>query len=240
MSIIQQEQVLARIIQMIKAKPATKKQLQVACMHRSWINETSDPSVEKYHDANERLEFLGDSVLGLIIATELYHRLPKQDEGRLSKAKARLVSATALAHYARELDLGAAILLGHGEESSGGRRRVSLLANVLEAIIGALFLTEGYKKTEAFILKLWQQEIAAEVEGSTTEDYKSLLQEYWQKEKGILPDYTVEKTTGPDHCRNYEISVAIAGRICGHGTGSSKKQAEQMAAGQAYKTLNQK
>jgi ribonuclease III len=238
MIMIQQDQVLARIMQMVKAKSETKEQLHVACMHRSWINETSDPSITKYHAANERLEFLGDSVLGLIIATELYQRLPEQDEGRLSKAKAKLVSARALARYARDLDLGSAILLGAGEESSGGRKRVSLLANVMEVVIGALFLAEGFRKTEAFVLELWHKEISAEVEGSETEDYKSVLQEFCQKEKGVLPEYLIEKTTGPDHCRHYEISVTFDGQICGHGTGSSKKQAEQMAAAQAYKTLN--
>jgi len=222
---------------MIRARPETAERLRIACMHRSWVNETQDTSVALQQEANERLEFLGDSVLGLIIAKILYQRLPQHNEGRLSKAKARLVSSRVLADFAKTIDLGSALLLGHGEEISGGRERISLLADALEAVIGAIFLAEGFKAAEDFVLTLWKDEIEVEIAGLNSDDYKSLLQEHLQKQTGVLPVYTVEKSIGPDHNRQYEVSVAIDGKICGRGWGKSKKQAAQAAAAEAYHIL---
>ncbi|MBN1596173.1 ribonuclease III [candidate division FCPU426 bacterium] len=234
---LQHRQVVANIMRLVWAKPESAKQIQIALMHRSWVNESQDPETSQYREDNERLEFLGDAVLGLVIAKELYQRLLQQDEGRLSKAKARLVSAETLAARARELHLGSALLLGRGEEQSGGRERDSLLANALEAVIGAVFLSESFHKAEAFVLSLWKNEIESEITGLRSRDYKTQLQEYMQKQYGELPVYTVEKIMGPDHKREYEIAVTARGQVIGRGRGPTKKQAAQVAAAQAYHAL---
>jgi ribonuclease-3 len=228
----------ARILKLIPTKDSPL--LRSALTHRSWANEMSGQagmSPADIPEANERLEFLGDSVLGLVIARELYHRLPEEDEGRLSKAKARLVSATVLARHARQLDLGKAAFLGRGEERTGGRERVSILANVLEAVIGAVFLAEGLSVAEKFILELWGSEIETELAGPGGFDAKSRLQEHCQKISGALPIYRIDKITGPDHNRWYEISVEVGGQVKGRGRGQSKKRAEEMAAAEALEKL---
>lgn len=213
---------------------------RAAVTHGSVLNERgAGPGDEVLPEANERLEFLGDAVLGLVMSQQLYVRLPQNDEGLLSKAKARLVSAEILAGHARTLGLGDLLRLGRGEELSGGRRRDSLLANALEAVIGAWYLSEGLEKVRAFVLKLWEADFKRESASPGEADFKSLLQEGSQKFLQVLPVYAVAGVRGPDHQRVYEITVSLAGLAYGRGTGSSKKEAEQMAAAQALERLRQ-
>ncbi len=229
----------AQVKEFIRTLGATTTQWQVfkaALTHGSCLNECAPEEADRI-EANERLEFLGDAVLGLIIAEHLYVRLPGHPEGQLSKAKARLVSAEILARYARRLGLGELILLGRGEELTGGRQRDSILANALEAVIGAWFLTAGLDPVRGFVLSLWEDEFEQELLKPGDTDYKSLLQEWSQKLKQELPTYNVERIHGPDHNRMYELSVSLAGREYGRGTGRSKKEAAQIAAAQALAIL---
>ncbi len=221
----------------VGARPTTRELLARAFYHRSWVNEERTRGKADAGESNERLEFVGDAVLGFVIAKALYQRWPGADEGRLSKAKARLVSTPALARFARRLELGPVLRLGHGEESSGGRTRPSLLANALEAVIGAIALGEGTDQAEQFTLSLWSPEIDAAASGQETADYKSLLQEHVQKQAGALPEYRVEKILGPDHNRQYEVTVSWQDRVFGRGRGRSKKEAAQAAAAQAFQSI---
>jgi ribonuclease III len=223
-------EVIARLLAISGAPEQASGLFQAALTHRSWVNENADQASSEELLANERLEFLGDAVLGLTIARRLYERLPGVDEGFLSKAKAHLVSAEVLARHARSLDLGSALRLGRGEERSGGRERDSLQANALEAVLGALFLTAGLDAVARLVLSLWDADLELEAADPGVSDSKSLLQELSQKLKGVLPVYQVERLQGPDHDRRYEISVHIHGREYGRGLGKSKKEAEQAAA----------
>ncbi|HVE12376.1 MAG TPA: ribonuclease III, partial [Elusimicrobiota bacterium] len=175
---------------------------------------------------NERLEFLGDSVLAAVVAHELFVRQPEEDEGGLSKKKASLVSRATLARWAAEMKLGRHLHLGLGEESTGGRERPSILSNALEAVIGAIYLDAGYEPARRFILdKLLHAEV-----GGAEPDHKSRLQEVVQKRYKVTPDYRMLKTSGPDHDRTFSVRVQLGARVLGSGKGKSKKEAEQAAA----------
>ncbi len=231
------EQVIGKIIREIEAGPAAREMLHFALTHRSWVNESADRSGLNFPETNERLEFLGDSVLGLVITQRLYNKLPWADEGELSKTKAGLVSTSILARHARQLELGPALLLGHGEDLTGGRNRMALLADTMEAVLGAIFITGGLRAAEKFILKYWETDIEREIKEPGRHDYKSLLQEFSHKQKKELPVYRIEQETGPDHERKYAIAVLISGRIYGQGRGRTKKQAAQEAAAEALSKL---
>ena len=224
------------LLKRMGANPDGGPWLEPALVHSSWVNETLASSRRKL-ESNERLEFLGDAVLGLVIARRLCERLPHHQEGDLSKAKAHLVSTEILARYARELGLGEVLLLGRGEEKSGGRERDSNLANALEAILGAWFLAEGLEAPAQLVDSLWKPEIEQQAAGPGDSDYKSQLQELSQKLTGELPEYKVESITGPDHGRIYEIEVMISGKPYGRGTGRSKKEAARAAAAAALTAL---
>jgi ribonuclease III len=221
---------VARLLTQLGAGAEAADLLTAALTHRSWSNENPGAEAEERSAANERLEFLGDAVLGLAVARWLYARWPGQDEGALSKAKARLVSTAILARHARRLDLGTLLRLGRGEERSGGRDRDSLLADALEAVLGALFLSRGFEAAERFVQAWWEADLESESAAPGTADHKSLLQEASQKAHGELPTYAVERVAGPDHARSYEVSVSVGGREFGRGRGKSKKDAEQSAA----------
>lgn len=183
---------------------------------------------------NERLEFLGDSILAAVIAHHLYALSPKESEGDLSKKKAQMVSRSSLAHWASELGLGFYLLLGVGEESSGGRARSSLLANAFEAVVGAIFLDGGYDAASAFILRcLYHSTPCAET------DHKSLLQEVFQKKHKAPPSYETASSEGPDHDKTFQVVVRFGKRILGQGSGKTKKEAEQAAACDALLKLKE-
>jgi ribonuclease-3 len=186
--------------------------------------------------ANERLEFLGDAVLGAVVAEELYARFPDGDEGWLSRARASVVRATTLAEVAEELDLGSELLLGKGEEATGGRQKLSILADALEAVIGAVHLDGGRSASKAVILRL----LGSRIEEASGEpghlDEKSRLQEYVSRMLRQVLTYRVSES-GPEHDKTFIAAVRIGHREWGTGTGRSKKQAEQLAARHAYAAL---
>lgn len=194
-----------------------------ALTHRSYANESRNP----LFGDNERLEFLGDAVLDLIIGYQLYVIHSSADEGELSRLRAELVSTPSLARLARELALGESLLLGRGEDRSGGRERESLQADSLEAVIGAVFLDAGYSAAEAVVCRLFAPLLQAARIG---QDYKTRLQELLQAHRQLRPEYLLTASHGPDHQRRYEVEVLAAGEVLGRGEGSTKKRAEQEAA----------
>lgn len=182
---------------------------------------------------NERLEFLGDSVLGLVIADHLYKVGPHLQEGDMTRLKSSVVSRRVLAKVAKEIQLGDYMLMGKGEEQDGGRSKSSLLSDSLEALIGALFLCLGYEKIKVAVLCLLGKEIRYLMEGGKTEDYKSELQQYFLSVYKVLPHYEVEREEGPAHHKRFFVHVKLHGKIIGEGAGVSKKDAEQKAAKEA-------
>ena len=200
--------------------------LEHALIHSSYINE--NPSLAP--DSNERLEFLGDSVLGLIITEKLYHDLPLATEGELTTLRAALVSRDTLARVAQTIKLGDYLYLGKGEESSGGRNKPANLANALEAVIAAVFLDRTLTTARRFILRLFKQELAEVTRRKDKINYKSRLQEVVLSQGQYLPTYHVLKTSGPDHNRWFTVEVRLKGTVLGQGAGKSKKLAETEAA----------
>jgi ribonuclease-3 len=204
--------------------------LAQALSHRSWCAEAGGlPS-------NERLEFLGDAVLGLVVAEHTYRSYPHLPEGGLAKVRAAVVNTAVLAQVAADLRLGEVLLLGRGEDASGGRRKASILANSVEAVIGAVYLDAGWNAAERLVLGLLERRIASAAAGPGAEDFKTQLQELVLRTVGELPKYDVEGT-GPDHARRYSARVFVDGRVRGVGEGRSKKDAEQAAARVAWDSL---
>ncbi|MDH3535524.1 MAG: ribonuclease III [Gammaproteobacteria bacterium] len=202
--------------------------LQQALTHRS-VSRGSN---------NERLEFLGDSVLNLVISNHIYHRFADADEGHLSRIRASLVKQPTLARLAREIDLGDHINLGGGELKSGGYRRASILSDALEALIGAVYLDSNYAQTETVVLRLFQRQLDDIDDGANLKDPKTRLQEYLQALQKDLPVYQVEQTTGKSHSQIFAVSCQIAEpELQGNGSGSSRKKAEQQAAQQILDKL---
>ena len=209
--------------------------LDEALTHKSHVNEAKPKS--KGH--NERLEFLGDAVLSLIVSEHLAASSPNSTEGELSKLKARLVSEVSLAKAARYLEIGGLLRLGRGEELTQGREKSSLLANALEALIAAIYLDGGLDAARAFTLRALAQDLAEmqELDAGTVGDYKTHLQEWCQKRFDTLPHYVTVRETGPDHRKVFEVQLTIRGESVGMGIGRTKKEAEQMAAKQALTLL---
>ena len=201
-----------------------------ALSHRSWCAEAGGiPS-------NERLEFLGDAVLGLVVAEHCYRVYPDMPEGALAKVRAAVVNTGVLAEVATTLDLGAALLLGRGEDVSGGRSKASILANAVEAVIGAVYLDGGFEVASRVVLVILDDRIELAAAGPGAEDFKTRLQEVVLHRIGELPRYEVEGT-GPDHARRYRARVLVADAERGAGEGRSKKDAEQAAARVAWAEL---
>ncbi|MBN1862244.1 MAG: ribonuclease III [Dehalococcoidales bacterium] len=200
--------------------------LRQALTHSSYLNENPLEAPE----CNERLEFLGDAVLGLVISEKLYRDLPQADEGEMTKLRAALVKRDTLARVAAAIGLGDYLYLGRGEESSGGRRKKANLACALEAVIAAVFLDQGPAATEDFILRLFQEELAHALSQGGTTNYKSRLQELLQSRGQSPPVYHLVETSGPDHERRFTIEVRAGNTVLGRGSGKSKKLAETAAA----------
>lgn len=211
--------------------------LERAVTHRSWAHERlkGSPDIRIREAENESLEFIGDSVLGLAIAEALFARNPESPEGELTLMKHRLVSTTTLSKIAEGLDLGRYLRLGRGEERSGGRTKPQLLANVLEAIIGAIFLDSGYVSARAFITRVFAGELK-EVTPGTSVDYKTTLQEVLQARKFSAPVYSLKSTEGQPHDRTFFVEATWQnGKATG--SGRSIKAAEMMAACEALKII---
>ncbi len=212
------------------------KLLRQALTHRSYINETKEADRKD----NERLEFLGDAVLDLVMCQDLIERFPGVPEGDLSKMKAKIVSEETLASVARKIDLGAYLYLGKGEVQTAGQEKPSLLSDALEALIAAIYLDGGNQGLDAarrVILVLFKTALNALRRGAVHFDHKTALQEYSQQAFGSLPVYEVIQESGPDHEKRFEIKVIVNEEIAGMGIGKSKKSAEQKAAQAALSIL---
>lgn len=199
--------------------------LNKALTHKSFAYESG-----KNIKNNERLEFLGDAVFDLMVSDYMLVKFPKHQEGALSKIRSVVVSEGSLAKIAKNLNLGEFILLGRGEELSGGRNKPSILANALEAVGAAIYLDGGYEKTASVLLQNFSREIDQAASTNNYQDYKSELQERTQVRLNIVPQYRVARDTGPDHDKTFEVNVLINGVAYGFGVGKSKKEAEQQAA----------
>lgn len=203
--------------------------VQALC-HRSWCAENPG------FGSNERLEFLGDAVLGMVVTDHLFRTYPDLPEGQLAKVRASLVSSAALAEVAAELCLGDALRLGKGEDSSGGREKPSILADAMEALIGALYLDRGMPAAAELVMRLLGDRIGEAAAGPGGQDYKTRLQELCARHFDQLPTYSLSDR-GPDHAKQFDAAVHVAGRLRGRGHGRSKKQAEQAAARLAWEAL---
>jgi ribonuclease-3 len=200
--------------------------LDQALTHRSYVHENGlgrDRS-------NERMEFLGDSVLGLLVNEHLYARFSTRQEGRLTKIKSLMVSETVLSRKAGELELGDYLLLSENERLSGGGERISIVADALEAVLGAMYLDGGLATARRFVERHLLSELDELLEVEEYRNYKSIIQEYAQREFGVRPRYRVVSTRGPEHRRTFSVEVKLGGRALGRGEGRNKKEAEQMAA----------
>ncbi len=209
--------------------------LRQALTHKSYLNENREAGVKD----NERLEFLGDAVLGLIISDVLMERFPNASEGDLSKMKARIVSEEILARIARGIDLGSFLYLGKGEERTLGKEKPSLLADAMEAVIAAIYLDRGFILVREVVLKQFEGQLKEVTLSRVAGDYKTELQEQCQKRFGILPVYEVIQESGPDHQKRFEIEIRINEVPYGVSTGNSKKEAEQGAAKIALESLRE-
>lgn len=201
-----------------------------AFIHRSYLNEIKDKTKRKNFTSNERLEFLGDSVISFLTSEFLYKKFPKFYEGNLTNLRSSLVKTQTLAKIASSLNLGHYLKLSQGEKQTTGKDNPSLLADAFEALIGALFLDRGIEKVREFLDKTLFMEIAQEVSLETLKDDKSLFQELVQREKKPTPLYRVLKTEGPDHKKIFTVGVFIQEKLWGEGEGGSKQEAEQKAA----------
>ncbi|NAZ86752.1 ribonuclease III [Kineococcus sp. T90] len=187
---------------------------------------------------NERLEFLGDSVLGLVVTDTLYHRHPDVSEGRLAKLRAAVVNSRALADIARGLDLGAHVRLGKGEETTGGRDKSSILADTMEAVIGAAYLSLGLESAREFVLRLTAGVMESSERLGAGTDWKTALQELTAASGLGVPSYAITDS-GPDHAKSFRADAVVGGTVLGHGEGRSKKEAEQKAASAAVQALQE-
>jgi ribonuclease-3 len=209
--------------------------LQQALIHSSYLHEHRDLAVGH----NERLEFLGDSVVSLAISDALYRRHPDDDEGVLSARRASIVSTTGLARLAGRLGLGEYLLLGEGESQRGGRRRPALLASAFEAVVGALYLDLGFESASAFVVAVANAELTSERPLNALKSPKSRLQEFTQRLSGDRPQYRLVQAVGPDHDKVFRVEVAVEGRVIGTGEGHSRRLAESAAAAGAIDALRQ-
>lgn len=211
---------------------ANRALLEEALTHKSYVNEQKTAGVSH----NERLEFLGDAVLSLIVSERLAAMQPQASEGALSKLKARLVSEAVLAGVARRLQLGPCLRLGRGEELSKGRGKDSLLADALEAVVAAVHLDGGLDAARRVVGRLYAEEfdlVATQQHRPGAEDYKTQFQEWCQKHFDSLPRYVIVRESGPDHDKVFEVELTVKDEVFGRGVGRSKKEAEQSAAKQA-------
>jgi ribonuclease-3 len=208
--------------------------LQTALKHRSYLNVTNEPRTK----SNERLEFLGDTVLDLVVSQFLYEKFPKKTEGELSKVKSILVRKSVLADIATKMSLGDLVLINWGEEKTGGRSRQSILADTFEAVIGAIYLDKGLQVAAELIKTYLLDDLKKIMKTELYKNYKSILLEYTQSSGNGMPAYKVIDETGPDHAKNFLVEVYINNDKMGEGQGGTKKIAEQEAAKQAIKKLN--
>lgn len=219
---------------------ANEDLLRLALTHSSYANETRG-KVPTCAACNERLEFLGDSVLQLISGEFLYGKYPSKDEGKLSKARSFAVCEDALCGYAKTIGLGDWLLLGHGEQQNDGRHKKSLLADAFEALIAAIFLDAGpagYDEARRFVLPFLSGRVS-EIKDDITSDYKTALQQLLQSADSEKPVYVTTAEHGPDHAKTFDVEVLFSNNVIGEGTGTSRREAEQMAARRALELFGE-
>jgi ribonuclease-3 len=204
-----------------------------ALTHRSYLNEHPE-SLED----NERLEFLGDAVLDFLVGAWLYNRFPEMPEGNLTRLRSALVRTENLAQFAKRIDLGSAMLLGHGESEGGGRERPALLCGTFEALIGAIYLDRGIQSVQVFIEPMLEEAAQAIIKRNQDKDPKSVLQEWAQSQGKGTPYYRTVSSSGPDHAKSFIVEVLIENQVQGSGIGHSKQAAAKIAAQQALNALN--
>lgn len=207
--------------------------LEVACTHKSYGNENR-PNEPIAIRNNERFEFLGDAILDLVVSLVLLEQYPKSPEGELSKLRASLVNEKSLSKIARNLKLGEFILLGRGEDLTGGREKESILASTLEAIIAAVFTDGGFAAADAWVRGLFAGNLKVFGASEDVQDYKTRLQEIVQARYRVAPRYEVVESTGPDHDKTFRVELMVNGKVIAAAAGKSKKEAEQAAAKAAF------
>lgn len=213
-----------------------KELLNKALTHSSFCREHGTEGKNN----NERLEFLGDAFFDAIISVELYKLLEKVDEGKLTKTRALIVCEKSLAQVARRLDIGPYLNMGKGEEHSGGRQRESILADAVEAVVGAIYLDGGFEEVFRFVSREFAQTIEDALAGRLFTDYKTQVQEVLQKRgKKVIISYHLDKEEGPDHDKTFYVHLTCNGRVLGRGSGKSKKEAEQNAARETFRLLSE-
>lgn len=211
--------------------------LNTSLTHSSYANESKQKDIT----SNERLEFLGDVVIDLVVSEYLFKRFIEFPEGELTKRRASIVCESSLAFAARKVNLGKYLLLGKGEESTGGRSRDSILADAFESLTGAIYIDEGIKSAEKFLLANFEQEVIyAASKGNLFIDYKTELQELLQKKTKSKIEYKVENEVGPDHRKKFYMNVIVENKVIGKGMGRNKKEAEQNAAKQALLKMGER
>lgn len=203
-----------------------------AMTHRSSLKNGDDRVI-----SNERLEFLGDAILGMLVTDELFDKFRQASEGELTRIKSTIVSRERLAQQARHIGLGQFVILGNGEEKSGGRNRLSILADVYEALLGAIYLDGGIDEARRFVCSYLLRDIDSLGLSRFHQNYKSWLLEYCQSKDSSTPEYLVCRETGPDHKKEFSVEVYAQGKKLGHGIGPTKKKAEQEAARMAIQNL---
>lgn len=215
-------------------KIKNKQLLEESLTHRSYLNE-----VKIKISSNERMEFLGDSILSFIVSDYLFNKYPEFDEGKLTNLRSLLVNTKMLAGLAKECDMGSLLRLSKGEEESGGRNNPSLLADTFEAFLGALFLDQGIEAVDKFINLIVIPRADEFIQKNLLKDPKSRLQEHVQSKKQTSPMYKVIEEEGPAHAKTFKIGVYVNDKLLGTGTGRSKQEAEEQAAQDALSTINQ-
>ena len=226
---------LAPIEQRLGVRFRSGELLRLALVHRSYLNENPGAVSE----SNERLEFLGDALIGLVVGGEIYRLFPTRAEGELTALRSALVRGDTLARIGESLEVGEHLLMGRGEEASGGRDRPSNLAAAFEALAGALFLDQGYEAARDFVLKVLSSEISAVGRGGMPKSPKAVLQELVQGRGLAAPHYLIVDETGDEHDRQFTAEVLVSGEVVGRGTGRRKSLAETDAATSALEALNE-
>ncbi|MDH5720776.1 MAG: ribonuclease III [Spirochaetia bacterium] len=217
----------------LKKEKLTKVHLDIvdlAFTHKSYANEHKLDKNILLDSHNQRLEFLGDTVLGLVIAKTLYKRLPDSNEGELTRKKAQAVCEATLAEIGSSLNLGEYLLLGKGEKTAKGHKRISIIADTLEALIGAVYLGTNIEYSEKFILRTWEPYLVGDKTAKESYDYKSRLQEWLVGKSGMIPQYQVVAAEGPEHEKTFTVALIISGETKASASASSRKKAEQEAA----------
>ena len=212
----------------------TRELLHRALSHSSYANENRN-----VHESNERLEFLGDSVLSVIVAEYLFKKFKNLPEGELTKLRAALVCEKSLAGFSREMDLGKYLLLGKGEQQNGGRERPSILADAFEALLAAMYLDGGMEVARRHVMRFVEKEVEKNTGGDAFHDYKTQLQEIIQRNREEELVYILTGESGPDHDKRFTVEVRLNSNVIGKGTAHSKKQAEQDAAKQALELMGE-